>query len=148
MRLAALAAALAAMLCLAAAADPAERLADPAKESRARAMFSQVRCVVCQNESIDDSEADLAHDLRQSIRGQIALGQSDADVRAYLVHRYGEFILLKPAFSIGNAGLWLPPFLIAIVGCAVLILRRRATAETAEALTEEEEARLARLPDA
>lgn len=148
MRLRALLAAMAALACLAAAADPAERLANPVQEARARALFAQVRCVVCQNESIDDSEADLAHDLRQTIRGQIALGQSDGQVRGYLVHRYGEFILLKPSFSAGNAGLWLTPFLIAVLGGGVLLWRRRRNPVEVQDLTEEEEARLARLPDA
>jgi cytochrome c-type biogenesis protein CcmH len=148
MRLRALLAALAALACLAAAADPAERLADPAREARARALFSQVRCVVCQNESIDDSEADLAHDLRQTIRGEIAKGETDAQVRGFLVQRYGEFILLTPRFSIGNAGLWLTPFLIAVLGGGLLAWRgRRAAAQTPD-LTAEEEARLAGLPDA
>ena len=141
-------AAMAALACLAAAADPAERLANPVQEARARGLFAQVRCVVCQNESIDDSEADLAHDLRQTIRGQIALGQSDGQVRGYLVHRYGEFILLKPSFSAGNAGLWLTPFLIAVLGGGVLLWRTRRNPVEVQDLTEEEEDRLARLPDA
>ena len=100
---------LAALFCIAAAADPAERLPDPVLEARARAMFVQIRCVVCQNESIDDSEADIARDLRQTIRRQIAAGRSDAEVRGFLVRRYGEFILLRPRFSPENAALWLTP---------------------------------------
>jgi len=137
----------AALFCLAAAADPGERLPDPVQEARARSLFREVRCVVCQNESIDDSEADLAHDLRQTVRGQIAAGRTDADVRAFLVRRYGEFILLKPAFSWGNLALWGAPFLIVGVG-AVLFLRRRGAGEGGEAaagLSAEEEARLAAL---
>lgn len=138
-------AALAALLCLAAAADPAERLSDPAKEARARALFQEIRCVVCQNESIDDSEADLAADVRRLVRGEIATGASNDQVRASLVRRYGEFILLKPRFSYGNAILWLAPFVIVLGGGAVLLARSRPGARTADELTEDEERRLKRL---
>jgi len=141
-------AALAAVFCLAAAADPADRLADPGQEARARGLFEQIRCVVCQNESIDDSEADLARDLRQTVRGQIATGHSDAEIRRFLVQRYGEFILLRPRFSAANAVAWLAPFLIVLAGAAVLLVRmRRAPAPRGERLTPEEEARLAQLRD-
>jgi cytochrome c-type biogenesis protein CcmH len=141
-------AALAAVFCLAAAADPGDRLADPGQEARARGLFEQIRCVVCQNESIDDSEADLARDLRQTVRGQIATGHSDADIRRFLVQRYGEFILLRPRFSAANAVAWLAPFAIILVGAAVLLLRlRRGRPAIVEALTPEEEARLAQLRD-
>ncbi|RYF88830.1 MAG: cytochrome c-type biogenesis protein CcmH, partial [Caulobacteraceae bacterium] len=98
--------ALAALACVAAASDPAERLSDPAQEARARALFREVRCLVCQNESIDDSTAGLAGDLRKVIREQVAAGRDDAEIRAFLVDRYGEFALLKPAFSAPNAVLW------------------------------------------
>src|SRR6202012_3643229 len=109
-------AALAAAFCLAAAADPADRLADPAQEARARPLFEQIRCVVCQNESIDDSEADLARDMRQIGRGQVAAGRSDAEIRGFLVRRYGEFVLLRPRFSPANAVAWLAPFAIVLAG--------------------------------
>jgi len=138
---------LAALACMAAAADPAERLPDPALEARARAVFVQVRCVVCQNESIDDSEADIARDLRQTIRRQIAQGRSDAQVKDFLVRRYGEFILLRPRFSAENAALWLTPFLIALVGGGLWLARRRSAPELEADLTPEEEARLAGLGD-
>ena len=82
---------LVAVLSLAAAADPSERLSDPVLEARARAVFSEVRCLVCQNESIDDSTADLAADLRKLVREEIKVGRTDAQVKAYLVSRYGEF---------------------------------------------------------
>jgi cytochrome c-type biogenesis protein CcmH len=82
-----------------AAADPAERLPDPVQEARAREIFREVRCLVCQNESIDDSEAALAGDLRQVVRDQVKQGRSDKQIRAFLVERYGEFVLLKPPFS-------------------------------------------------
>lgn len=138
---------LAAVFCLGAAADPAERLADPAQEARARALFAAVRCVVCQNESIDDSEASLAHDLRQTIRGQIAAGRSDAEVRAFLLKRYGEFILLKPRFSLDNAALWVTPFFIVLAGGTMLLWRARRPPAPVEDLTVQEEARLAQLKD-
>lgn len=148
MRLAPALAALAAVFCLAAAADPRDRLADPAQEARARGLFEQIRCVVCQNESIDDSEADLARDLRQSVRAQVAAGRSDAEIRRFLVQRYGEFILLRPRFSAANAVAWLAPFVIVLAGGAVLLARaRRPPAPGGERLSPEEEARLAQLRD-
>jgi cytochrome c-type biogenesis protein CcmH len=139
-------AALAAIACLGAAADPAERLADPAQEAHARAIFQQVRCVVCQNESIDDSEADVAGDLRRAIRDQVAQGRSDTAIRTFLVARYGEFILLKPRFTPGNALLWLAPFALAlaVLGLFVRWARRAAPVE-ADDLTPEEQARLSQI---
>jgi cytochrome c-type biogenesis protein CcmH len=133
----------AALACMgAAASDPAERLADPAKEARARALFTQIRCVVCQNQSIDESDADLARDLRVTVRQEIAQGWSDAQVRAFLVARYGEFILLKPRWSAGNAVLWLAPFLIVLIGGVALLVRARKSGVLGEELSPEEEARL------
>lgn len=114
-----------ASLCMGAASEPSERLADPVQEARAKALFSQIRCVVCQNESIDDSQADLAADLRKIVRQEVAQGQSERQIKAYLVSRYGEFILLKPAFSWGNAALWLVPFGIVVLGGAGLIMAAR-----------------------
>ena len=143
---------LAAVACMAAASEPGERLADPAQEARARALFGEVRCLVCQNESIDDSQADLAADLRRVVRQEIAKGSSDREVRAFLVARYGEFVLLKPPFSAGNAVLWLAPLAILAAGGGLLaaLLRRRredgaAEPDEAEGLSLEEEARLAAL---
>lgn len=130
-----------ALLCLAAASDPSERLADPAQEARARAIFRDVRCLVCQNESIDDSEAPLAADLRKLVREEVAAGLSDAQVKAFLQSRYGEFVLLKPPFSWGNAALWGAPFLVAAIGGLMLIFRRSSGAKL-EVLTPEEEARI------
>jgi cytochrome c-type biogenesis protein CcmH len=133
-------------MLVAAAADPADRLADPAQEARARALFHDVKCVVCQSESIDESEAPLAHDLRQLIRQQVAQGRSDADIRAYLVSRYGEFILLTPRLSLANAILWGGPAAVVVIGLSALLLRRRRTpAAEVDALTPDEEARLAAL---
>jgi cytochrome c-type biogenesis protein CcmH len=137
-------AALFAALSLAAASDPAERLPDPAQEARARQLFQQIRCLVCQNESIDDSEADLAHDLRQVVREQVKAGRSDAEIRDFLVARYGQFVLLKPPFDAGNLALWLGPFAIALLGGGLLLARLRKPAP-AEPLSEEEEQRLADL---
>lgn len=136
--------AMAALLLMAAASnDPAERLADPAQESRARHLFQEIRCLVCQNESIDDSEADLAEDLRRVVRDQIGAGRSDADVRRFLTERYGDFVLLRPPFSLGNAALWLTPFAIVLAGGGGLLLLRRGKAEAAEAgLSAEERARV------
>ncbi|MDP3172863.1 MAG: cytochrome c-type biogenesis protein CcmH [Phenylobacterium sp.] len=144
MRLRAAFAALAAVFCIGAASDPAERLPDPAQEARARAIFPQVRCMVCQNESIDDSDAELAHDLRRTVRDQVAAGASEAQVKAYLTDRYGEFVLLKPAFNWGNAALWSAPFLAALGGLLLLRARLRATPPSPP-LTEAERERLAAL---
>lgn len=140
-----LAVALAAVACMAAASDPSERLADPAQEARARDLFKEVRCLVCQNESIDDSEAALARDLRLLVRDQVKQGRSDAQIRAFLTQRYGEFVLLKPPFSAGNAVLWLTPLAVLLAGGGLMValLRRRRTPEAEpEALSPEEEARL------
>jgi cytochrome c-type biogenesis protein CcmH len=135
-------AAVAASLTMAAtAADPSQQLKDPAQEARARSLFRQIRCLVCQNESIDDSDADLADDLRKLVRAQVAEGRSDREIQTYLVDRYGEFVLLKPSFSLGNAILWLAPFAVVLGGVAVVLTRRRRTLAEAP-LTEEEAARL------
>ena len=142
-------AALAGVLCIAASAsDPSERLPDPAQEARARHLFEQFRCIVCQNESIDDSGADLAHDLRQIVRGQIVQGRSDTQIRAFMVDRYGAFILLKPPFSPGNLALWLTPLLIVLAGGAFFAVRASRPVNLETALSEEEETRLSRLADA
>ena len=133
--------ALAALLSIAAAADPAERLPNPAQEARARALFREVRCLVCQNESIDDSEADLAHDLRRIVREQVAAGRSDAEVRSFLLARYGEFVLLKPPFSWGNAALWGAPFAVAGTGLVLFILRKRRS-DADEDLSPDEQAKV------
>jgi cytochrome c-type biogenesis protein CcmH len=133
---------LAGFLCLGAAADPAERLADPAKEARARHLFKQVRCLVCQNESIDDSEADLAADLRRIVREQVAAGRTDDQITAYLTDRYGEFVLFRPRFSLGNAALWLTPFVLVGLGGLTIVAFRRRSATAEAPLSVEEEERL------
>ena len=134
------------MLMAGAASDPSERLQDPAQEARARALFTEIRCLVCQNESIDDSDAELAGDLRKVVREQITAGRSDGEVKAFLTDRYGEFVLLKPRFSPANAVLWLGPFLAALAGLALLASRFRRR-EPTPALSGEEESRLAALLD-
>ena len=141
-----LAAAFAAVLCIAAASDPAERLPDPAQEARARELFQEVRCMVCQNESIDDSDAELAHDLRQLVREQVKAGRTDAQIRTYLTHRYGEFVLLKPSFSLGNLLLWGAPALVVALGL-LLLSRAVRNRPRDEDLTASEAAKLAALAD-
>jgi cytochrome c-type biogenesis protein CcmH len=118
-------------------------LADRALEARARALSAEFRCLVCQNESIDDSGAPLAHDLRVLIREQLSAGRSDAEIRDFLVARYGEFILLRPRLSAQTLLLWLGPFVILAAGAAFIAfaLHRRQGATDAP-LTLEERARL------
>ncbi len=144
-RVRALLVALAAVALMGSASEPTERLPDPAQEARARVLFKEVRCLVCQNESIDNSEAQLAGDLRRIVREQVKAGRSDGEIRAFLVQRYGEFVLLKPRFSAGNAALWLAPVGVLLVGGVLMVglLRRRQTVETE--LSQDEEDRVAKL---
>ncbi len=146
MRARVLLAALAAVFCMGAASDPSERLPDPAQEARARHIFEQVRCLVCQNESIDDSQAELAHDLRQVVRAQVRAGRSDDQIKGFLVDRYGEFVLLRPSFSLGNAALWFAPFAVVILGFGLLLARLRDRAAEPELAATDLE-RLRRLMD-
>jgi cytochrome c-type biogenesis protein CcmH len=134
------------------AVQPDEIMSDPAKELRARDLSRDLRCMVCQNQSIDDSEAPLARDLRLIVRERIAAGDSDAQVMDFLVARYGEFVLLKPRFEPHTLLLWLlPPLALAGGGLALWSLgRRRAKSANAQddslsKLTADEEARLERL---
>ncbi len=140
----ALVAALAGALCLAAASDPADRLPDPAQEAQARSIFRDVRCLVCQNESIDDSQAELAADLRKIVREQVSAGRSDTEIKRFLTDRYGEFVLLTPQFSPGNLALWVAPFLVVLGGAGLLIARLRYRPEDAE-LTPTEAEQLRRI---
>src|ERR1700722_18446236 len=114
-----------ALILGAAAADPADRLQNPAQEARARALFHDIRCLVCQSESIDESDASLARDLRQLVRQQVAAGRSDDQIKAFLVTRYGQFVLLTPKASLANAVLWIGPLLVVLAGAGALFLRRR-----------------------
>jgi len=137
------------------AVQPDEVMSDPARESRARDLSRELRCMVCQNQSIDDSDAPLARDLRLLVRERIASGDSDAQVIDFLVARYGEFVLLKPRFNARTLLLWLlPPLALAGGGLALWVnMRRRSAASASEddsliKLTADEEARLERLLDA
>ena len=126
MRAIVLAAVLGLSIVAASAVEPGERLADPALEARARAIGGELRCLVCQNQSIDDSSADLAHDLRVLIRERISAGDTDAQVLQFMVHRYGDFILLKPPVKPDTYLLWFGPLAVLGVGAigAGLYLRR------------------------
>jgi cytochrome c-type biogenesis protein CcmH len=127
------------------AVEPGEMLKDPAQESRARELSAQLRCLVCQNESIDESHADLARDLRVLIREKIATGASNDEIRTFLVARYGNFILLQPPFKTSTLLLWLcTPLLLLAGGFAVYRASLRPRAATA-VLTEEEERSLGEL---
>ncbi len=110
------------------AVQPDEVLKDPVLEHRAREISSGLRCLVCQNQSIDDSDAQLAKDLRLLVRERLAAGSSDQEVRDYLVQRYGEFVLLKPTFRAHNLLLWLAPVLVLALGALGVFaaLRRRS----------------------
>jgi cytochrome c-type biogenesis protein CcmH len=134
------------------AVQPDEIMADPAKEARARNLSRELRCMVCQNQSIDDSEAPLARDLRLLVRERITAGDSDAQVIDFLVARYGEFVLLKPRLEPHTLLLWLlPPLALAGGGLALWILGRRRTKagatqdQSLPKLTAEEQVRLERL---
>ena len=130
------------------AVNPDEVLADPALEQRARALSAELRCMVCQNQSIDDSNAELARDLRVVVRERLVGGDSDEQVLDYVVSRYGEFVLLKPRLSMRTIALWGAPAALAIIGLivAVVYTRRRSVQPVAK-LSPEEEARLGKLLD-
>jgi len=107
---------------------PDEMLDDPGLEARARAISQDLRCVVCQNQSIDDSDAPLARDLRIVVREQLRMGRSDAETMDYVVQRYGSFVLLKPPVTTATSLLWAGPFLVLLLGGAGLLLWRRRAA--------------------
>jgi cytochrome c-type biogenesis protein CcmH len=107
------------------ALEPQELLKDPALEARARALSAQLRCLVCQNQSIDDSDAPLAHDLRSLIREHLVKGESDDQIMSYVVDRYGEFVLLKPPLSAHTLLLWGTPFAVLALAAGLLLSRRR-----------------------
>lgn len=131
---------------LAGAVQPSERLADPTLEARARDLSRTLRCLVCQNESIDESNADLARDIRVLLRERLVAGDSDAAARQFLVDRYGDFVLLKPPLEPATLLLWFGPALVLLTGGigALLYLRRRPAAAPPP-LTEAERARVAQL---
>lgn len=125
------------------AVTPDEMLADPALEARARALSEGLRCLVCQNQSIDESDADLARDLRILVRERITAGDTDDEAMDYIVSRYGEFVLLKPRFGLRNALLWGAPFLL-LIGGAIFVFRASRKKQPVEAasLSKEEQAAL------
>ena len=131
------------------AVQPEEMLKDPALEARARALSQELRCMVCQNQSIDDSDAPLARDVRLLLRERLSAGDSDTQVIDFLVARYGEFVLLKPRMSLHTVLLWGTPFAVLLIGGLAFFLagRRRAATDTATALSPEEEARINALLD-
>ena len=127
------------------AVQPDELMKDPALEARARALSAELRCMVCQNQSIDDSDAPLARDIRVLIRQRIGEGESNDAVRSYLVSRYGDFILLKPPFKPETLLLWLIAPLTLSAGLAAVLLARRRAPGAPAALSSDEEAQLAAL---
>lgn len=142
---------LALILCLLAAplwaVQPDEVLEDPVLEERARELSKGLRCLVCRNESIDESNADLARDMRILVRERLVAGDSDDGVIQFLVDRYGEYVLLTPRASGANLALWLaaPAMLILGGGIAIVYLRGRARPAAPEGLSSDEKARLAEL---
>jgi cytochrome c-type biogenesis protein CcmH len=130
------------------AVQPDEVLPDPALESRARSLSRELRCMVCQNQSIDDSDAPLARDLRILVRDRLKAGDSDRQVVDFLVDRYGEFVLLKPRVAWHTAVLWASPVLVLLIGVLGLVrLRRRAASPAVAGLTPDEERRIESLLD-
>lgn len=136
------------ILCLLAtplfAVQPEEMLDDPVLEQRARGLSKGLRCLVCRNESIDESHADLAKDLRLLVRERLVSGDTDAQAIKFIVDRYGEYVLLKPTMSGSNLALWIagPAMLVVALGIAWLYVRRRSKPEGGEDLSAGEQARL------
>jgi len=126
-----------------AVAEDAEPLGDPAVEQRLKSLSNELRCLVCQNQSLADSNADLAVDLRNQVREQIVAGRSDEDIRTWLTDRYGDFVLYRPPLKRTTVMLWLGPalLLVAALGALYLTLRRRRRGAVASELTEAERRR-------
>jgi cytochrome c-type biogenesis protein CcmH len=130
------------------AVQPDEILKDPVLEARARTLSQELRCMVCQNQSIDDSDAPLAKDLRVLVRERLTAGDSDNQVIEFLVSRYGEFVLLKPRMNSHTVLLWAAPFAVLVIAAlAFIFARRRAGSGGSERLSPEEEARVNALLD-
>jgi cytochrome c-type biogenesis protein CcmH len=143
-------AALAVLVCLALPAHavrPDEMLADPALEARARDIGKELRCLVCRNQSIDDSEADLAHDLRVLVRQRLSAGDTNRQVVDYIVSRYGDFVLLRPPFKLDTWLLWGGPGLVLLIGLLALgrYMRRQAGITAPPPLSTDEQQRLAHI---
>jgi cytochrome c-type biogenesis protein CcmH len=136
-------------VAMAQAVEPGEMLKDPALEARARAISQQIRCVVCQNQTIDDSNADLAHELRIVLRERLAAGDTDQQVKDFLTARYGDFVLLNPPFRAKTFILWIGPAMVFLMGGAIiaLTLSRRRHAPRPAPLSSDESRRLAQLID-
>ncbi len=127
------------------AVEPDEILADPVLEERARDLSKGLRCLVCRNENIDDSNAELARDLRLLVRERLVAGDTDQEAEDYIVERYGEYVLLKPVFSLSNAMLWFAGPALLLVGgwISAVFIRRRSKAETSsDGLSDEEQDKL------
>jgi cytochrome c-type biogenesis protein CcmH len=137
-------AALLGLMATAHAYEPGEALADPALEARARELSKELRCLVCQNESIDDSAAPLARDLRLLVRERLMAGDTDAEVLDYIVARYGEFVLLRPPVRPGTWLLWYGPFGAVLLGLGIIVwrVRRKPPAVVNPALSADEERQL------
>ena len=145
-----IAASVAALAGMARAVEPDEMLADPKQEARAEKLSKELRCVVCQNQSIDDSEAPLAKDLRVLVRERLTAGDTDQEIEDFVVARYGEFVLLKPRFTAHTLLLWLatPAVFLAALLIVFLAYRRRSIAASPPAgLSEAEERKLKSLLD-
>lgn len=124
------------------AVSPDEMLANPQLEARARSISEGLRCMVCQNQSIDESDADLARDLRLLVRERLMAGDSDAEVVDYIVSRYGEFVLLKPRFSRHTLLLWAAPLALLLAGALAVFFSARARRKEAPLLSTDEQTRL------
>jgi len=131
------------------AVEPSEMLSDPALEARARALSRELRCVVCQNEPVDDSPAEVAHDIRRAVRERLVAGDTDRQVLDYMAARYGDYVLLKPPFKTRTLVLWFGTpavLLLGVIGVWVAA-RRRSAAPGPAPLSDAERARLDALPD-
>jgi len=127
------------------AVEPSEILADPVMEARARVISKGLRCLVCRNENIDDSNAELARDLRLLVRERLVAGDTDQEVEDFVVDRYGEYVLLKPVFSLRNATLWFAGPVLLIIGgwISLVFIRRRSTGTVvSDGLSDDEQAKL------
>lgn len=125
-----------------AANDPADMLADPAQEARARSIGQELRCLTCMGQSIEDSNSDVAADLRRAVRAQIAAGATDEQTRNWVTDRYGDMVRLRPRFTAVTAMLWIVPMLALLGAIAAILLLRRRRPEPAAPLSAEERARL------